>query len=689
MTARRGHARPTALLLALALVVSACDAAAPEPTPVPTTVPTAAPAASLDVAGAYLDAWAAGEYGAMYALLAPADQAATTEERFTALHRGLHDFLAAGDITVQTGEPEPGAYEAEPRPVDQPPPTPTPVPSPALGEASQPPPGEPAASAPPASAPSPPPADAVLDGPVAAMVVPAEVDFASERFEDVTLERDIVMTQGPDGWQVRWSPTSLFPELGAEGQLQLDKTLPRRGDIVGTDGTVWATTDEAGRRIYPQEWLAGQTIGYVSGVTADDLAELGSVEYAADEAIGRSGLEAGAEELLRGRAGYVLSAVPAGGAPVPLFTRDAVPGANLAITLRPGIQATAQNALGSYPDAATAVLDPTSGDVWALASSPAFNPNAMTVGTTLDGTPLAPASSDQILNKADAAAYPAGSSFKTFTLAAALRAGVAGRGTLVACPPTWTYAGFEFVNYEKHSLPGLVGLPEAMAFSCNTTYMPLSLDIMAADPTGLTDTVREFGFGAPTGIGYIAETAGVLPDAEFFETTPRWDGQIIPYNDFDQIQLSIGQGSFLGSPLQVANAYAAVGNGGTLWQPRLVTSATLPDGEVVEAIEPTPIRQVSLSADQLAFITEALRAVVTLPYGTGTAAFAGFGIPVAGKSGTAETGGPDPDSWFPAYAPAFDPSIAVATVLVRVALSTGGANAAPLVRQVMAAHFGS
>lgn len=672
-----------AVLLATALIVAGCDAAAPEPTPVPTTVPTAAPQASLDVAGTYLDAWAAGDYAAMYELLAPADRAVTSEERFAALHAGLSDFLAASAITVETGDPEPVAFEAEPRPPDQPAPTATPIPSPVAGEAG---PGGTAAPVP--SGAPPPPPDTVLDGPVPAMAVPAELAVASDRFADVTLDREIVMTQGPDGWQVRWSPTSLVPELGPDGELQLDKTLPRRGDIVGTDGTVWATTDEQGGRVYPQEWLAGQTIGYASGVTAEDLEEVGTVEYAADELIGRSGLEAGAEDLLRGRAAFVLSAVPAGGDPVPLFTRDAVPGANLTITLRPGIQATAQTAIGAYPDAATAVVDPQSGDVWALASSPAFNPNAMTIGTMLDGTPLAPAAGDQILNKAVGAAYPAGSSFKTFTLAAALAAGVAGRGTLVSCPPTWTYQGFEFVNYEKHSLPGLVGLPEAMAFSCNTTYMPLSLDIMAANPTALTDTVHEFGFGAPTGIGSIAESSGVVPDAEFFATKPRWDGQIIGYNEFDQIQLSIGQGSFLGTPLQVANAYAAVGNGGTLWQSRLVTAATLPDGEVVEATDPTPIRHVSLSADQLAFITEALRAVVTLPYGTGTAAFAGFGIPVAGKSGTAETGGPDPDSWFPAYAPASDPSIAVATVLVRVALSTGGADAAPLVRRVMAAHFG-
>ena len=89
----------------------------------------------------------------------------------------------------------------------------------------------------------------------------------------------------------------------------------------------------------------------------------------------------------------------------------------------------------------------------------------------------------------------------------------------------------------------------------------------------------------------------------------------------------------------------------------------------------------------LAFVTDTLQAVVTLPYGTGTAAFAGFGIPVAGKSGTAESGGPDPHAWFPAYAPADDPTISVATVLPNIPLGTGGSDAAPLVRRVIAVHF--
>jgi penicillin-binding protein 2 len=118
-----------------------------------------------------------------------------------------------------------------------------------------------------------------------------------------------------------------------------------------------------------------------------------------------------------------------------------------------------------------------------------------------------------------------------------------------------------------------------------------------------------------------------------------------------------------------------------------VTSATLPDGTVVEEIEPTVANEIPVSEPDLAFVTDTLQAVVTLPYGTGTAAFAGFGIPVAGKSGTAETGTPDPHAWFPAFAPADAPTISVATVLNYIPLGTGGSDAAPLVRRVMAAHF--
>ena len=141
----------------------------------------------------------------------------------------------------------------------------------------------------------------------------------------------------------------------------------------------------------------------------------------------------------------------------------------------------------------------------------------------------------------------------------------------------------------------------------------------------------------------------------YFRHAKRWDGEIHPYGPFDQIQLAIGQGSYLGTPLQLANAYAAFGNGGTLWMPRLVASATLPDGSVVERNKTQLRQRISLNRGALDYVVQSMRAVVTYSYGTAYPAFAGFGIPVAGKSGTAETGGPNPDAWFPAIAPADDP----------------------------------
>jgi len=664
-------------LASLLLALAACGDAEPSPTPIPTTYPVAPADAAAEVARDYVSAWAAGDYPAMYALLDPALATAWPLDRFSALHADFATMAEVSALAATTGEPALVGLPPAPRSSDFPAPSPTPIPTP-----------DPSATADPSPTVEPTPAPSVdpdqpLAGPMPGLAVPLELAVTSDRFGELELDRRLTLVQGRDGWHVRWSPELLFAELGADGTLRLDRSLGARGRIVGAGDLVWAETREDGVRVYPQEALAGQVIGYVSEVTAEDLANgLADAGYRAGDVVGRSGLESGAEELLRGTPGWSLVAVAADGTESVLYQTEMVPGADVAITLRPEIQSVVHQTLAPYAAAATAVIDPRSGDVWALGSVPSFNPNSMTLGTTLAGEPLAPAGAAQVFNKSVLAAYPAGSSFKPFTLAAALLTGVATPQTLVTCPPTWQYNGFTFRNYENHQLPGLVSLAQAMAFSCNTTFMPLSYEVYLAQETALTDLLFEFGFGAPTGIGYLVEETGIVPDDAWLAANGRGG-----YSGFEQIQLSIGQGAFLGTPLQLANAYAAIGNGGTLWQPRIVTAATLPDGTVVEQVDPTVIRQVSVSAADLAYVTDTLQAVTTLSYGTGTAAFAGFGIPVAGKSGTAETGTPDPHAWFPAFAPADDPTISVATVLVHIPLGTGGSDAAPLVRRVMAAHF--
>jgi cell division protein FtsI/penicillin-binding protein 2 len=674
---RRSHTAAAATV-AVMLALAGCSLEPdPSPTPLPTTFPLQPHEAAVAEADAFLAAWADGDHAAMYAMLAPADRERYAEASFVELHDAFAEMSALTGMTSTTGTPLAVGLLPEPRPPDLPPPTPTPMPT---VDPSAPPSAGPSPTSTPAAAPSADP-DATLAGPVPALAVPAELAFASDRFGSIELERTVTLVHGPDSWQIRWTPELLFPELGADGQLRLDRELGRRGDIVAADGTVFATTNQQGTRVYPQEWLGGQVIGYASDVTAEDLETLTAAGYRAGDIVGRSGLEYGAEQLLRGTPGWTLVAVAEGTESV-LYETQMVPGSNLSITIRPDLQSVAQQALEPYASAATAVIDPRSGDVWALASAPAFNPNAMTLGTTLAGQPLPAPSGGQVRNGAVLNAYPTGSSFKPFALAAALDSGVVTPQSLVTCPPTWTFANFTFRNYQNHSLPGQVSLAQAMAFSCNTTYMPLAVSVYEANPTAMTDLVAEFGFGQATGIRHLIEETGILPDDAWLRENRNGT-----YTAFDQAQLAIGQGAFLGTPLQMANAYAAIGNGGTRWVPRLVVSATLPDGTVVEELEPTVAQQITMTPAQLAYVTDTLQAVVTLPYGTGTAAFAGFGIAVAGKSGTAETGTPDPHAWFPAFAPADDPTISIATVLAYIPLGTGGSDAAPLVRRVLAAHF--
>jgi penicillin-binding protein 2 len=650
MIPARVMARIARLLLVAALLVGCAAPPTPEPSPTPSSSPplgdTAADAAEA-VARKVVSAWRGRRYDRITELVAPADRHFYTAEGITGLLRHFDELAGVTRIVGQVGAA---------------------IPSSAPSRNTS--------------------AGRVPQGPVPAYEVPISLTFETTRFGPVSVRRTLVVTRGIDGWEARWRPSLLFPALGDGDTLALEGTPAPRGRIVAVGGAVFAETRDDGMRVYPQEWLAGQTIGYVTAVTPEELPTLSPTgDYQVGEVIGRSGLEQGAEELLRGTPQAVLWAVSPSGARVSLLDRPMVPGADLTITIRPDLQATAEAALAPYDNAATAVVDPASGDVWALASAPLFNPNAITLGTTLDGRRLANPSASARFNRAVLAAHPAGSSFKPFTLLAALKAGVASPATRMSCHGTWTYDGFTFHNYKDHTLGSSVSLVEAMAFSCNTTYMPLSIRVWDADQGALTDIVAQFGFGERTGIAHLAEAPGILPDATYFKTHKRGGGRFTPYGPFDQIQLAIGQGSFLGTPLQLANAYAAFGNGGNLWVPRIVMQAALPDGRVLESNLPTLIRQVDIAPEHLAYLAETLRAVITLRYGTANRAFAGFPISVAGKSGTAETGGPEPDAWFPAYAPIGYARISVATVLVEVPLATGGSDAAPLVRRVMSRYF--
>jgi penicillin-binding protein 2 len=628
--------------MTLATILAGCGIVV-APSQQPSPHPTPSPADAQAVARSYLAAWMASDYQMMWQLVAPADQDATTFAQYAALHAQFSQLAGVTGLTAVSGEAE-GLLAGS---------------------------GAPNLSA----------------GSAQPMQVPISLDFTTSVFGDLLLQRTMILDAGAAGYRVSWAPGLLFPELGSNGTLALTRQPSLRGRIVSRDGTVFAQTRADGMRIYPQESLAGQTIGYVGRVTADDLKTLAARGYREGDWIGRSGLELGAEDLLRGAPGFTLSAVVPGHAPVPVVTTPVVAGATLTISIRPALQRAAEAAMRRYPRVASATVDPRSGEIWALASLPAFDPNAMTLGRTLHGVRLSRPTTEQIRNKALLGAYPAGSDFKPFTLGAALQSKAVTTTTRMLCPGTWTYDGFTFKNWMRESLSGLRPWVDTMALSCNTTYMPLSVLVYKKNKTALTNLLHDFGFGQPTGIEFVAENPGRLPDAAYFETHARWNGKLSPYGPFDQIQLAIGQGEYLGTPLQLALAYAAWGNRGTLWQPRLVLKAVRPSGTLVYQSTATKHHAIGLSRSVMDFVVGTMRAVITSPLGTAHRAFAGFPIKAAGKSGTAETGGPDPDAWFPAFAPMNKPSIAIATVVVTVPLGTGGDFAAPITRKIMEAYF--
>ena len=192
----------------------------------------------------------------MYATLDPGERERVPLESFTELYAAFADMTRADGITATVGaagDDRPARRAATANfPVPSPSPAPTPNPSATVDPSATPVPTEPPFDP-----------DQPLDGPVAAISVPLEVSVESERFGDVAMDRSLTLVQGEDGWLVRWSPELLFPELGPEGTLRLHRELGPRGRIVGPGSVVWAENRDDGARVYPQEWLAGQVIGYV------------------------------------------------------------------------------------------------------------------------------------------------------------------------------------------------------------------------------------------------------------------------------------------------------------------------------------------------------------------------------------------------------------------------------------------
>jgi penicillin-binding protein 2 len=435
-------------------------------------------------------------------------------------------------------------------------------------------------------------------------------------------------------------------------------------------------------RAYRDGDLAAHLLGYIGRIEQDEQAQWVAKGYSGDELVGKAGLERWGEPYLAGRRGGTLVVLtPAGRQLVTIKEQPAVQSRSIYTTLDQRLQQVAEAALGDKRGAIV-TLDPNTGQILAMASRPTFDPNMFITGIDSgQWQVLASDASRPLVNRATQGTYPPGSVFKIVTMAAALEEGGLTPASTFNCPGIWYGLGKDWPKtcwLERGH--GQVNLVQALTVSCDVTFYELGKRLYELDPTLLPRYARLFGLGAPIGLGVAGEVAGLVPD-------PAWKMAELGESWFpgDSVNLAIGQGYLLVTPLQVATMVAAVGNGGTLYRPQLVLKVSASSEEPEQVFEPQELGRLPVKPETLSAIQEGLLGAATSPGGTAYRAFEGMEVAVAGKTGTAENPDGDPHAWFAGYAPAGDPQIAVVVVIENG--GEGSQVAAPLFRQVVEAFF--
>jgi len=482
-------------------------------------------------------------------------------------------------------------------------------------------------------------------------------------------------------------------------------------------------------RDYPSGALTSHIVGYMGHIPENLISDYEELGYKQNDQVGLTGLEYSFEDEMRGEPSRQIIEVDVHGRKVRTVgePKPAVPGNNLVLALDLALQAAATQALQATLDASSGftkanqgvviAMDPRNGKVLALVSLPSYDNNLFAKGITTEAysallnDPLLP-----MFNQAIAGQYPPGSIFKIIMASAGLQEGV-------ISPNTRLGDGFDGVNDGIIWVPndfapwdqslaqpfyswthkygyghGLDDVRHALAVSDDIFFYMLGggyrdrFEGLGSKRMG--DYARMFGLGAPTGIELLGEAAGLVP-------TSKW--KRVNYAESwltgDTYNMSIGQGYVLATPIQMANATAAVANRGVLYRPQLVDHLTDENGEIVRPFEPKILSEVAVDSRYLDVVREGMYGAMNFPYGTATRVKVP-GVVLAGKTGTAEfardwdkDGQPDRDdkgnlpthAWFTAFAPYVDPEIVV-TVFVMNG-GEGSSVAAPVAGEVLNAYF--
>ncbi|MEU7566832.1 penicillin-binding protein 2 [Streptomyces fradiae] len=499
------------------------------------------------------------------------------------------------------------------------------------------------------------------------------------------------------------------------------------------------TAEPTAVRRYPAPGKArtAQVLGYLSPVTDEEIEKAKDTDspFLRSDQVGRSGIERTYDKALRGKAGVTRYEVDKLGRVLGQVENDpTVPGSTLVTSIDARVQAVAEYELHQAmktvrkevdritgrpykADAgAVVVMESKTGRVVAMASQPDYDPNVWVGG--ISGKEYAKFTSKDsnypLLNRAIQGQSPAGSVFKVVSASAAVRAGYP-FDNRYNCSASYSLGGRSFANFESKG-HGPITLGDALKYSCNTVFYALGHKEWQRDG-GLKPrkdahdwfyrTAREFGFGSETGIDLPNEVTGRIPDRQwkqrFWEANKdAWCKQgkkggdyvqQIAYENclegnqlkaFDSINFAIGQGDVLITPVQLATAYAAISNGGTLYEPTVGKAVISPDGKKIEEIKPKAGGRLPIDAQTIKDLDKGLRSVVE-PGGTAAWRFGGWPqdkIPMRAKTGTAQVYGKQTTSWFATYTDDY-------TIVMTISQGgTGSGASGPAVRNIYDALYG-
>ena len=439
-------------------------------------------------------------------------------------------------------------------------------------------------------------------------------------------------------------------------------------------------------RVYPNGKVAGQIVGYV-GKTARNLdGIIDNHETLWPESEGREGLEQTFNQLLRGKHGeFKLTFDKDGRKTSEKLITQPVPGDNVVTTIDLRLQELAEKALeANAKRGAIVIVDPTSGDILALASWPTFDPNLFVPSISAEQfKALQDDSNLPLLPRAFRSAYPPGSTFKVAVGIAALETGAVRPEDTYECVPALQIGNVTFHNWKKGDR-GSLNFVQALTESCDTWFYQVGIR-MGAEP--IIDWALKLGFGDKCGIPLRGEVPGRIPNDEYMKST---HGRKLLNGDI--ANLSIGQGDTLVTPLQMAHAMSAVANGGTLYQPRLVQQVQTIDNQIVTAYQVRAKRSLEISPTTLEQLRAGMMSAVNGPNGTAHAASLD-NVDLAGKTGTAQWGPKNKErtaAWFAGFVPAEQPQYAFAALYEGDVGKTihGGSSAAPMIAQVFKTTYG-